>query len=273
MGGKNCIIIASATVALLVSSPGILAAGDDPTTHPSPLPLSTVRPDHPRIWFNSDNVDILRQRWNDPAYSGVVSIYEGDNDALSLALEGLATQNASKCSSAAAQADATYRPEGDAYSGHIDPISLVFDWCYDYLDASEKADLISKIEYLRDRHKNDSNTGVRSFFRWHEIFQKSTFAYIGAVLAIEGEPGVSSELRQAQNVVQNLQELGDEVSGDGGYRTYFYQGNLQTLPVSHVELRHRPGLRVAKRVHQNLTSWATCNFLPSRNGFVRGPAR
>jgi hypothetical protein len=41
----------------------------------------------------------------------------------------------------------------------------VFDWCYDYLGATEKADLIAKIDNLRHEHKNNRETGIRHQFR------------------------------------------------------------------------------------------------------------
>jgi hypothetical protein len=249
-----------------------LIAGDDPTTHPHPLPLSNIRPNHPRIWFNSDNVDILRLRWNDPAFVDIVNKYEGTGDALSLALEGLATNNASKCSQAAESVDFGYRPQGDAGAGYVDPISLVFDWCYEHLSTAEKADLISKIEVLRNEHLNNAVSGVRHRFVWHETFLASSFAYIANVLAIEGEPGVSSELQMAQNVLQNLQELGDEVRGDGGFRSYLYQGNFQTLPFLMWSYATDTDFAATSNYTKNLTKWAVRKVSPTRVGFSMGPA-
>jgi hypothetical protein len=273
MGGPRFIVKFGVSVAILAVGAANVVAGDDPTTHPNPLPLSTIRSGHPRIWFNADNVDLLRQRWNDPAYTDIVNKYQGRGDALSLALEGLATNNASKCSQAAASASYSYRPQGDQEAGFVDSISLVFDWCYNYLDSGQRADLVSKIKNLRNEHLNNPNQGIRNFyFDWHETYLYNTFAYIGTVLAIEGEPGVSSELSNAQNLLQNLQEFADEVSGDGGYRTYFYQGTIQILPF--LMWSSATDLDFASRsaFTKNFAKWAVYKLSPTGHGFVRGPA-
>lgn len=267
----RAILSYGATIAVLSLGIGILDAGQDPTTHPNPLPLSVIRPDHPRIWFNSENVHLLRQRWTDPAYDSIVNKYKGKSDAVSMALEGLATFDEAKCSQAAETVGSEYSPDGDSNLGHVDPISLVFDWCYDYLDPGQKADLISKIVVLRDQHRDDPSNGVRNFFRWHGTYLKNSFAYLASVLAIEGEPGVTSELREAQNVLQNLQELGDEVRGDGGYRAYFSQGNLQTLPFLMWTYATDTDFAMESGFTRNLAKWAAYKLAPSRRGFVRGP--
>ncbi len=181
-------------------------------------------------------------------------------------------QDATKCSTAAASVNHDYDPAGDPGVGYANPISFVFDWCYDYLSTVERADLVSKIRVLRGENKNNSSTGVRNRFHWHETFRFSTFAYIASVLAIEGEPGVTSELRKAQNVLQNLQELGDEVSGDGGYRTYFYQGNLQTLPFLMWSYATDMDFAQKSGFSENLARWAAYKLSPTGHGFVRGPA-
>jgi hypothetical protein len=187
-------------------------------------------------------------------------------------LEGLALADAEKCSRAAAAAESAYSPAGSgADVGYVDAAALVFDWCYDLLDNSDKVELIGKIRLLRNEHKNNSTTGVRGFFRWHETFLKSSFAYVASVLAIEGEPGVSSELREAQNVLQNLQELGDEVAGDGGYQDYFYQGSFQILPFLMWSSATDRDFALDSKFTQNFTKWATYKLSPTREGFLRGP--
>ena len=137
------ILFFGATVAILVLSAGFVSSGEDPTTHPNPLPLSAIRSEHPRLWFNSDNVNLLRERWTDPFYATIVNKYEGKTDAVSLALEGLATHNAAKCSEAFETVSYEYSATGGgSEAGYADSISLVFDWCYNYLGAVEKADLV-----------------------------------------------------------------------------------------------------------------------------------
>jgi hypothetical protein len=247
-------------------------AGADPTTHPAPLPLSTIRPDHPRIWFNSDNLALARQRWADPEYSAIVSKYAGGSGVLSLALEGLMTEDVGKCSQAAANVGSGYSADGSgAAAGWADNISLVFDWCYNYISASERASLVSKIDNLRNEHKNHAGTGIRAFFRWHSDYLFSAFAYLAAVLAIEGEPGVTPELQMAQNMTQNLRDIGDEVSGDGGYRDYWLQGNNQTLPFLMWSYATELDFASISEFTQRLTWWVACKLAPSRNGFLRGP--
>ena len=98
---RKILLVLGAILAVSASSVSLVEAGEDPTTHPNPLPLSIVHSEHPRLWFNSDNVDVLRARWTDPAFAGIVNKYRGKNDPISLALEGLATNNAFKCSQAA----------------------------------------------------------------------------------------------------------------------------------------------------------------------------
>jgi hypothetical protein len=192
---------------------------------------------------------------------------------LSLALEGLATENAAKCSQAAGKVGHEYSAHGDGGDvAYVNTISLVFDWCYEYLNSGERVDLVSKIETLRDQNLNNSSNGVRNYFHWHETFWRgSTFAYIASVLAIEGEPGVSSQLRQAQNVLQNLQELGDEVRGDGGYREYFYQGSYQILPFLMWSYATDMDFAARSGFTKNLRQWAIYKLSPSRSGFARGP--
>jgi hypothetical protein len=267
---KSVLFIAMAIIVLVVGVRGV-DAGEDPTTHPDPLPLSNIRPDHPRLWFNSDNLHLLRERWHDPAYAEIVNKYRGKSNPISLALEGLATGNSAKCSQAAATVRFDYGPDRNAESGYAaDPIAVVFDWCYDALDSSQRADLISKIEALRDEHKNNEQRGVRHFFRWHGAYLRSAFSYIGSVLAIEGEPGVSSELREAQNVLQNLQELGDEVSGDGGYRAYFYQGPIHPLPFVLWSYATDMDFVMRSSFSRSLVAWTVRKLAPSGAGFVRG---
>ena len=268
---NRILALCGAAISVLVFSAGPLSAAGDPTTHPDQLPLSVVRPGHPRIWFNSDTVDLLRLRWADPAYLRIVAKYRGQNDPVSLALEGLATGSAAKCTEAARVVEYSYRQEGDPQSGFVDPISLVFDWCYGFLDSPTKVDLIKKIRVLRDRHRDDPETGVRGFFAWHETFLKSSFAYLASVLAIEGEPGVGSQLREAQNVLQNLQELGDEVSGDGGYQTYFYQGSFQILPFMMWSYATDTDFASRSSFTRNFARWATYKLSPTGRGFIRVP--
>jgi hypothetical protein len=268
MGGRKISTVFIAALAVVSLSGGVEGAGADPTTHPNPLPTSVIRADHPRLWFNSDNVNVLRQRWDDPAFADIVDYYEGGSDPVALALEGLATESSSKCSQAAAAVDGDYSPGGGGRSaGYVDEASLVFDWCYDYLDSNQKSSLKSKVLNLRGQHK----AGVRNYFRWHEIFQKNPFAYVAAVLAIEGESGVSSELQMAQNVLQNLQELGDEMGADGGYRDYFYQGTVQILPFFMWSYATNLDFAAHSELSQNLARWASVKLSPTREGFVRGP--
>ena len=106
-------------MALLLVGAGPAGAGEDPTTHPDPLPLSKIRPGHPRLWFNSDSVHTLQKRWTDPAFANIVDKYKGKTDAISLALEGLATGDTAKCSRAAEIVDSSYRPSGDVEAGHV----------------------------------------------------------------------------------------------------------------------------------------------------------
>jgi hypothetical protein len=225
------------------------------------------------IWFNSDNIHLLRQRWHSPEYAEIVNWYKNDQSSLSLALEGLATDNPAKCEEAASTVNFVYRPEGSGkLSGFTDEISLVFDWCYHLLDLDQRLFLLSKIQSLRNEHLNNPERGVRNYFRWHEQFRSSAFAYIAAVLAIEGEPGVTSELREAQNVLQNLQELGDEISADGGYRDYFYQGTFQILPFLMWSYATDTDFAARSQFTRNLTSWAVSRHSPTGEGSLRGPA-
>ncbi len=60
----------------------------------------------------------------------------------------------------------------------------------------------------------------------------------------------------AQNVLQNLQELGDEVRGDGGFRSYMYQGNFQTLPFLMWSYATDMDFAAKSSFTQNLTKWA-----------------
>ncbi len=50
------------------------------------------------------------------------------------------------------------------------------------------------------------------------------------VLAIAGEPGAPDRLQKAQNALQNWIELGNELHGDGGYKTYSYQDTFLIVP-------------------------------------------
>lgn len=240
--------------------------GDDPTTHPTPLSLSTIRSGHPRLWFNGDNVAALRSRWTDPAFAALVNVYAGKTDPLSLALEALATENGTKASQAAAAVPTSYQQGGGGVStGYVDTASLVFDWCYPYLSSGERSTLASAVQGLRASHLAQ----IRSYFRFHEMFNKSSHCYVAAALAIEGEPGISSQLQMAQNMTQNLQELGDEVGGDG-YRDYFYQGTAQILPF--LMWSNATDLDMAARssLTQNLPRWMWCKLSPTLEGFVRG---
>jgi hypothetical protein len=146
---------------------------------------------------------LARDNWIAASHADVVDRYEGKSDAISLALEGLMTENTSKCSQAASTVGSAFSPSGNINIGYVDSISLVFDWCYNYLTSGEKSDLISKILSLRGQHK----TQVQNWFQWHSGYVWSTFAYIASVLSIEGESGVGSELQLAQNLLQNIRDM------------------------------------------------------------------
>jgi hypothetical protein len=228
--------------------------------------LSTIRASHPRIWFNTDNLAAARANWDDAAYSAIRGKYEGGTDAIDLALEGLMTENASKCSQAANVVGSSFNREGTPSLGHIDPISLVFDWCYNYISSAQKTDLITRSLSLRSQHK----TRVNEFFRWHGCYLQSMYAYIAHVLALEGEAGVSSELQLGQNVLQNFQEIGDEASGDGGYRDYWFQGTTQLLPIIMWSYATDLDFGALSGYAQYLAKWVAYKMAPSTNGFIRG---
>ena len=67
-------------------------------------------------------------------------------------------------------------------------------------------------------------------FQWHEAHFLGLHAYLMGVLAIQGEPGASDRLQKAQNALQNWTDIGNELHGDGSYKTYTYQDTFLIAP-------------------------------------------
>ena len=179
--------------------------------HPNPFPLSNIKASHPRLWFNSENLTLLKNRWNDPKFKDIVDPYKSGTDAISYGIKYLATNNPSDAQNAISIA---LNSNGDRVrkAAWSDISSLIFDWCYNQLSSDQKNNLLNKIKTTKQNLKKQ----LLDKFRFHENHLLGMHAYITAVLAIEGEAGVNSELRDAQNILQNLCEMADEISGDGG---------------------------------------------------------
>ena len=264
----GCLILSPFKVKASDATPQRLA-----TEHPNPLPLAKVKSGHPRLWFNQENLSLLRARWNDPEYKKITDIYKNSSNAISSALKYLATGNVNDAQNAISEAlgygnnASSGAVNGKREAAWGDVPAIVFDWCYDQLNNNQKADLISKIQ---NRSISLLQQKVKKRFQWHEFFDEVT-SYTSAVLAIEGERGVSSQLREAQNVLQNFQELGDEVSGEGAYQSYLYQGRYQPLcfflwtTATDLDFVSKSGFT------KNLPEFAIRRLSKSGSRFTRGP--
>jgi hypothetical protein len=213
-------------------------------TPPHPWPASRIRPDHPRLFFDQVHLARFRRHWRDPAYASIVREYNDDAslDPLSEALRGLAMEDAPECRLAARAVAGDYRPNmnlsigppggtdftlfGPPEAVYGDPAALVFDWCYFALTPDLKRRLVAKIE----RRNEMRQAALDKRFQWHEAYFSGFNTYLMGVLAIAGEPGAADRLPQAQNALQNWIELGNELHGDGSFKTYFYQDLFQIAP-------------------------------------------
>ncbi|MEA2779464.1 MAG: hypothetical protein QOK29_1008 [Rhodospirillaceae bacterium] len=197
------------------------------TVNPRPWGTPTIRPDHPRLYIDATRLQRLRSRWSDPAYAPIVRLYLRKSDPLSLALNYLAIGDSALCHAAAATAvSEPYKIAGPPAATYGDVSALVFDWCYAALSPAEKTALVALIE--ANNRTREEALGKR--FQWHEAHYTGFQAYLLGVLAIEGEPGASHRLAKAQNAIQNFTELGNEVHGDGTYKTYAYQDLFLATP-------------------------------------------
>jgi hypothetical protein len=197
------------------------------TVNPQPWGTPAIRPDHPRLYVDATRLERLRSRWRDPAYAAIVGLYRHKSDPLSLALNYLATGDVALCRAAAATAGSEpYKIAGPPVATYGDVSALVFDWCYAALSPAEKTTLVELIE----SHNRQREEALDKRFQWHESHYTGFHAYLLGVLAIEGEPGASHRLSKAQNAIQNFTELGNEVHGDGTYKTYPYQDLFLATP-------------------------------------------
>jgi hypothetical protein len=215
------------------------------TEQPHPWGVPTLRPDHPRLFLDAAHLQRLRRHWRDPAYASIVHEYAFDTtlDPLSQALRGVAEDDPAACRLAARTvAGDDWRPKMNLSSGppggtdmslfgppetvYGDAAALVFDWCYAALAPDLKARLVAKIEAANERRE----TALNRQFQWHEAHFSGFHAYLMGVLAIEGESGASHRLQKAQNALQNWTELGNELHGDGSYKTYTYQDLFLIAP-------------------------------------------
>ncbi|MBW2524283.1 MAG: heparinase II/III family protein [Deltaproteobacteria bacterium] len=255
---------------LVVASADGLAAPLRPATeHPNPITLSQIHAAHPRIWFNSSNLALLQARWNHSAYDGLRQSIAGSSHPLHRALVYLATGDASHARAAITDAlqYGTSGGNGEREAGFSDTVALVFDWCYAELTPTEKSQLVSLIGSRMSGYKQ----GFLERFQWHENYLFGSLGYFSTVLAIEGEAGTTSELRDAQTMLQNLQELGDEVSADGAYQPYFYQGVIQTLPFFMWDTATDLDFPSRSLYAQNVHRYALRRLSPSGERFQRGP--
>lgn len=213
-------------------------------TPPHPWPAPTIRHDHPRLFFDPAHLRRFRAHWHDPAYASIVREYNDDAtlDPLSEALRGLAEKDGSACRLAARTVAGNWHPKMNLSEGppggtnwslfgppqavYGDPAALVFDWCYFALTPNLKARLVAKIE----RQNAMREKALNKRFQWHESHFMGMHAYLMGVLAIQGEPGASDRLQKAQNVLQNWTDLGNELHGDGSYKTYAYQDLFLITP-------------------------------------------
>jgi hypothetical protein len=212
---------------------------------PLPWPAAQIRHDHPRLFFDPAHLARFRRHWRDSAYAGIVRQYDQDStlNPLGEALRGLALEDAPECQLAARTVvDPKWHPAmnlsegppggtdfklfGPAEWDYADPSALVFDWCYFALTPDLKARLIAEIDHANALRQAQ----LAKRFEWHEAYFMGMHAYLTGVLAIEGEPGATDRLREAENVIQNWTELGNELHGDGSYKTYAYQDLFQITP-------------------------------------------
>jgi hypothetical protein len=216
-------------------------------TPPRPWPASSIRADHPRLFFDAEHLRRFRAHWNDPSprYASVVKQYKYDTslDPVYGALRGLATDDPAACRLAAQTVlDPHWRPIKNLASGppggfdwnlfgppqyaYGDADALVFDWCYAALTPETKSRLVARIE----RQNALREAALDKKFQWHEAHFLGMHAYLMGVLAIEGEPGAGDRLQKAQNVLQNWTDIANELHGDGSYKTYTYQDNFFITP-------------------------------------------
>jgi hypothetical protein len=214
-------------------------------TPPHPWSTPTIRQDHPRLFFDAAHLRRFRLHWSDPAYASVVREYKYDVglDPVSEALRGLAVDDEAACRLAARTVVADgWRPKMNLSSGppggfdwklfgppeyvYGDAAALVFDWCYAALTPELKSRLVAKIE-KQNQMREDA---LDKRFQWHEAHFLGLHAYLMGVLAIQGEPGASDRLQKAQNALQNWTDVGNELHGDGSYKTYSYQDTFLIAP-------------------------------------------
>jgi hypothetical protein len=212
------------------------------TDQPHPWGEPTLRHDHPRLFFDAARLQRFRAHWKDPGYASVMREYDESQEPLGQALRGLATEDPVPCRLAARTVAADYKPNMSLSSGppggtdpnlfgapdtiYGDAAALVFDWCYAALPPDLKARLVAKIEQQNQLREEALNKR----FQWHEAFFSGFHAYLLGVLAIEGEAGASPRLQKAQNALQNWTELGNELHGDGSYKTYTHQDLFFATP-------------------------------------------
>src|SRR5262249_41149286 len=90
--------------------------------------------------------------------------------------------------------------------GYIDPEVLVFDWCYAKLTPDQKTTLFDRIEIFNDQRETFLEAGYFNQsgphpypIPFHEAGWSGYYAYVAAVLAVNGEPNTVNRLQNAQN--------------------------------------------------------------------------
>ncbi len=189
--------------------------------------VARIRAGHPRLYVDAAALSRLKARWNDPAFAEITRLYREGSDPVSLALRYLATGEGARCHSAAAAALAEpVQLAGMSRAVYADDTALVFDWCHAALSAVERDRLVAAIDAANARRE----AALDRRFQWHEAHLLGFQAYVTGVLAIEGEPGATSRLTKAAAALQNDIELGNELHGDGSYKTYAYQDLYLAAP-------------------------------------------
>lgn len=193
---------------------------------------------HPRLFFDSTNIDTARYRWNNPdvyltpVKATVISNTSSSNDyeyitanAFAYLMTGTisyATNAITRAYSIRNDAAGTGYPS-ESYVGDMDAVALAYDWCYDQLTAGQITDFQTALQ----TRASEGYTLARASFRYHEAFTLRSHA-ISSEAALYGDISSTSYTNNDQ-LMKDYYKMMSESAPDGFHYSYPYQLRYQII--------------------------------------------
>ncbi len=176
-------------------------------TPPPPPSERTVRTDHPRLVLTPDNLPGIRQKLNDPVYTSLMTAITYRADAGGMLENAFLYQISGDSTRGEAAKQALLNYTGsygksimrghDSMSDKLGPV-LVFDWIWDLLNASEKAQIFANVKdnFNYDHHIVDpiiqaNNNGPKTYpWYWNDVYKGFPELYLPALAFAIANEGI-----------------------------------------------------------------------------------